>query len=169
VAGPARGRLRGVLVIVAAVLVAVVAAEAWYLLDEPSAGEHRPVVVGDLAARAVVDAAGQDITEIASTSYRNYDDQVDQATTLMTPEYAVDFRATAASLRQEFADSERETAARVVASAVVSATSTEVRALVFLDSQVSEHGSAPVTVPYRTLVTMERTGHGWLVSGIETR
>jgi aspartokinase-like uncharacterized kinase len=34
---------------------------------------------------------------------------------------------------------------------------------------VGERGAQPVTLPYRILVTMTRTGHGWLVSGIETR
>ena len=45
----------------------------------------------------------------------------------------------------------------------------QVQALLFLDQQVSEDGKAPVRVPYRTLVTMTHTAHGWLVSGIETR
>ena len=153
----------------ALVLAAAVAGEGWYLAAGPSAADDRPVAVGDLAARAVVDAAAQDVTEIASTSYRNYDEQVSQATTLMTPAFAASYRATAQSLRPTFLDRRREIAAKVVASAVVRATSHEVQALVFLDSQVSEEGGSPVTVPYRTLVTMTATDHGWLVSGIETR
>jgi hypothetical protein len=43
-----------------------------------------------------------------------------------------------------------------------------VQALVFLDSRVREQGGRPVRVPYRTLVTMTREGHGWLVSDIRT-
>ena len=136
---------------------------------EPDAGDDRPVVVGDLAARSVVDAAAQDLTEITSTSYQNYDEQVDHATTLMTPEFAAKYRATAASLAPTFADRRREIAAQVVASAVVRATGQEVEALVFLDSQISERGRDPVLLPYRTLVTMTKTDHGWLVSDIETR
>ncbi len=126
-------------------------------------------MVGDLAARSVVDAAAQDLTEITSTSYQNYDEQVDHATTLMTPEFAAQYRATAASLAPTFADRRREIAAQVVASAVVRATGQEVEALVFLDSQISERGRDPVLLPYRTLVTMTKTDHGWLVSDIETR
>jgi Mce-associated membrane protein len=153
----------------ALVLLAVLGLEAYYLLAAgPEAGDDRPVVVGDLTARAVVDAAAQDITEIASTSYRNYDEQVDQATTLMTPAYAADYRAAASSLAPTFAGRRREVAATVVASAVVRATDGEVQALVFLDSAVSERGGDPVRVPYRTLVTMTRSDHGWLVSDIET-
>jgi Mce-associated membrane protein len=161
---------RRVLGVAALVLVVLAGFEAFCLLGgTPDAGEDRPVVVGDLAARSVVDAAAQDLTEIASTSFRNYDEQVDQATTLMTPEFAAQYRATAASLAPTFQERRRETAAQVVASAVVRATDQQVQALVFLDSQVSERGGEPVTLPYRTLVTMTRTGHGWLVSDIQTR
>jgi Mce-associated membrane protein len=126
-------------------------------------------VVGDLVARSVVDAAAQDITEIASTSYRNYDEQVAQATTLMTPAFAEEYRATAASLAPTFQEREREIAAQVVASAVVRASDDEVRALVFLDTEVSEQGGEPMRLPYRTLVTMTKSDHGWLVSDIQTQ
>jgi Mce-associated membrane protein len=163
-----RGRL--VLGAAALLLLGVGGAETWYLTAEPfEASANRPVVLGDLAARSVVDEAAQSLTEIASTSYRNYDEQAEQATTLMTPEFAAQYRATADSLRPTFQEQEREIAAQVVASGVVRATDDEVQALVFLDSQVSEKGSRPVLLAYRTLVTMTRTDHGWLVSGIETR
>jgi Mce-associated membrane protein len=161
---------RRVLTVVALVLLGLAGLEVWYLLGGgPEAGDDRPVVVGDLTARSGVDAAAQDLTEIASTSYRNYDEQVDQATTLMTPEFATQYRATAASLAPTFAEQRREIAAQVLASAVVRATDQQVQALVFLDSRVSEGGGRPVRLPYRTLVTMTRTDHGWLVSNIETR
>jgi Mce-associated membrane protein len=162
--------VRRVLAVVALVLLGIAGFETFYLLrGGPDADADRPVVVGDLAARSVVDAATQDLTQIASTSYRNYDEQVDQAATLMTPEFATQYRATAASLAPTFAEQRREIAAQVVASAVVRATDQQVQALVFLDSQVSERGGEPVRLPYRTLVTMTKTGHGWLVSDIETR
>lgn len=161
--------MRRLLGAAAVVLLVVGILEVWYLVRGPAEPPDRPVVVGDLAARAAVDEAAQDLTEIASTSYRNYDDQVEQATSMMTPAYAEQYRVTARSLRPAFEQGEREVAAEVVASAVVSATQTRVQALVFLDSRVSEHGKPPVVLPYRTLVTMTRSGHGWLVSGIETR
>jgi hypothetical protein len=162
--------VRRVLAGLALVLVGLAGAEVWYLTaDQADASDHRPVVVGDLEARAVVDEAAQSLTEITSTSYRNYDAQVDQATTLMTPDFAKLYRATADSLRPTFLDRHREIAAQVVASGVVLATPDRVQALVFLDSRLSEQGSEPVTLPYRTLVTMTRNGHDWLVSGIETK
>ncbi len=154
----------------ATALVLLAGAEVWYLGNAPAAAtDERPVVLGDLATRAAVDAAAQDLTEIVSTSYRNYDEQVTQATTLMTPEYAEAYRHTAADLRAAFVDARQETAAEVVMSGVVTATPERVEALLFLDQQVSRDGGAPVSVPYRTLVTMTHTAHGWLVSGIETR
>ncbi len=154
----------------ATALLLLACGEVWYLGNTPAAAtDERPVVLGDLATRAAVDAAAQDLTEIVSTSYRNYDEQVTQATTLMTPEYAEAYRTTAAALRPEFQATHRETAAEVVVSGVVRAAPGQVQALLFLDQQVSEDGKAPVRVPYRTLVTMTHTAHGWLVSGIETR
>ncbi|MEO6510185.1 MAG: hypothetical protein ABIO16_04275 [Nocardioides sp.] len=164
----ARGRR--VLAVVALVLIGLVGAEVWYLAAGPSeASDARPVVLGDLEARAIVDEAAQSLTEITSTSYRNYDEQVVQATTLMTPAFAEVYRATADSLRPTFMDRKREIAAQVVASGVVRATSNQVQALVFLNSQLSEDGSKPITLPYRTLVTLTRSGHDWLVSSIETK
>lgn len=163
-------RGRQVLVVVALVLLGVLGAEVWYLAAGPSeASEARPVVLGDLEARAIVDEAAQSLTEITSTSYRNYDEQVAQATTLMTPSFAEIYRATAESLRPTFMDRKREIAAQVVASAVVRATSKQVQALVFLNSRLSERGSDPLVLPYRTLVTLTRSGHDWLVSSIETK
>jgi Mce-associated membrane protein len=162
-------RARQVLTTVAVVLLGLVGAEVWYLNAGPSAAEGRPVVLGDLEARAVVDEAAQSLTEITSTSFHNYDDQVEQATTLMTPEFAQTYRAAAESLRPTFLDRQREIAAQVVASGVVRATDDQVQALVFLDSRLSERGSEPLTLPYRTLVTMTRSGHDWLVSDIETK
>ena len=162
--------VRRMLAVVALVLLGVLGAQVFYLLGAaPDADDEHPVVVGDLSARSVVDAAGQDLTEIASTSYQNYDEQVEQATTLMTPEFATQYRATAASLAPTFQEHRREIAAEVVASAVVSATDDQVQALVFLDTQVSEQGSEPVRLPYRTLVTMTKVDHGWLVSDIQTQ
>jgi Mce-associated membrane protein len=158
-----------VLAVAAVVLLALVGAELWYLAAGPSESDARPVVLGDLEARAVVDEAAQSLTEIASTSYRNYDAQVAQATTLMTPDFAETYRASADSLRDTFSKREREIAAEVVASGVVRATSDQVQALVFLDSHLTEKGGQEVTLPYRTLVTMTRSGHDWLVSGIETK
>jgi hypothetical protein len=156
--------------VVALALAGLVGAEVWYVSAGPSeASASRPVVLGDLEARAVVDEAAQSLTEITSTSYRNYDEQVAQATTLMTPAFAEVYRATADSLRPTFMDRKREIAAQVVASAVVRATGNQVQALVFLDSRLSERGSEPVVLPYRTLVTLTRSGHDWLVSSIETK
>jgi Mce-associated membrane protein len=155
---------------VATALLLLACGEAWYLTHAPAeATDQRPVVLGDLATRAAVDAAAQDLTEIVSTSYRNYDEQVAQATTLMTPEYAETYRQTTADLRAAFVDARQETTAEVVLSGVVTATPERVEALLFLDQQVSRDGQPPVRVPYRTLVTMTHTEHGWLVSGIETR
>ena len=125
--------------------------------------EDRPVVVGDLAARSVVDAAAQDITEIASTSYRNYDEQVEQATTLMTPEFAARVprhgrlarprRSPSSVARSPHRSSRRPWCARPTSRSRRWCSSTP---------RSSERGGEPVTLPYRTLVTMTRAATaGW--------
>ena len=88
----------------------------------------------------------------------------------MTPEFAATYRATAASLRPDLPGAAaRDRRRRSSRRPWCAATDQQVQALVFLDSFVSEQGGEPVRLPYRTLVTMTKTGHGWLVSNIETR
>ncbi len=170
------GRLGGAgttITLVAAIvlLIGVAVAEGWYLWyrDEPTVSASRPVVTGEIAHRAAVEAAAQSTSEILSYGYRDFDAQVDQATSKMTDSFAEQFRDTAADIEPDFVASKTEIQFKVVASSVVRASSEQVEALLFLNQFVTENGEGTDVTPYRALVTVVHTDQGWLVSNIETR
>ena len=78
------GRTTTVLSACSLVLAAVVAAEALYLwgVDDPAPSAARPVVVGDIEARSVVETAAQDAAAIFTVSWDDYDGHLDRATAL---------------------------------------------------------------------------------------
>lgn len=171
-ATPARRHRTTVALLVAIVLlVGLAAGEGWYLWlrDGPVVSADRPVVTGKIAYRAAVDAASQDTEEILSTSYKNYDDQLQQATGRMTDSFAKRYRATVGDVRQQFLASRTELQVNVVAASVVRASSEEVQALLFLNQYVTRAGKHTAFTPYQALVTVVHTQHGWLVSAIDTR
>ena len=160
-----------VLVVVLLLLAAVAAGESWYLWlrDEPTVSASRPVVTGQLAHQAAVEAASSATEEILSTSYKNYDDQVDQATSKMTDSFAAEYRKTVDDIRADFVKAHTQLQVDVVASGVVRASSQQVQALLFLNQYVQKKGKDTTSTPYRALVTVVHTDHGWLVSDIETQ
>ncbi|MBI2244859.1 MAG: hypothetical protein HYU55_13315, partial [Nocardioides sp.] len=68
----------------------------------PTVSAARPVVTGELTHRAAVEAAARSTEQILSTSYENYDEQVDQATAKMTDTFAEQYRQTSAGIREKF-------------------------------------------------------------------
>jgi Mce-associated membrane protein len=167
------GSLRTTLVLVVALvlLTGVAAGESWYLWfrDEPVVSATRPVVTGEMAHRAAVEAATQDTEQILSTSYKNYDEQVDQATSRMTDAFAAQYRKTIGDIKDAFVAAKTELQVKVVGAGVVRASSEQVQALLFLNQYVSKAGKDTTFTPYRALVTMVHTDHGWLVSQIDTK
>jgi Mce-associated membrane protein len=169
---PASGlRTTLVLVIAIVVLVGVAAAEGWYLWmrDEPVVSAGRPVVTGQVAHRSAVEAASQAADEIVSTSYKNYDEQVDQAVGKMTDGFAAKYRQTAEDVRDQFVKAKKEVQVEVAAASVVRADESQVQALLFLNQYVTTDGKDTAYTPYRALVTVVNTDQGWLVSDIETK
>jgi len=172
-----RGRLLGsgrttvALLVALVVLVAVLAAEIWYVQfkDGPTPSATRPVVTGEIAHRAAVDAAAQSTTEILSYKYQDFDAEIEDATSQMTEPFAKEYRDTAAAVRQEFIENKTEQEVKVVGQSVVQASSEQVQALLFLDQYVVRAGQGTNVTPYRALVTMVHTDNGWLVSDIETQ
>ncbi|MGH3334812.1 MAG: hypothetical protein ACRDOZ_03260, partial [Nocardioides sp.] len=104
-----------------------------------------------------------------STSYKNYDEQVDQAVSKMDDEFADQYRQTAEDVRQEFLDAKKEVQVEVAAAGVVRASDNEVEALLFLNQYVTTDGKDTSYTPYRAMVTVVETEQGWLVSDIETK
>lgn len=169
------GRRRTIgLVAAIVVLLLVAAAEIFYLTrdDSETISAARPVVTGELTHRAAVEAAAQSTVEILSTSYEDYDEQVDEATAKMTDDFAEEYRATADGIRDRFVDQQTKLQFEAVGQSVVQASPEQVQALVFLNQYVEKVvDGEPRTdyAQYRALVTVVHTDHGWLVSDIETK
>ncbi len=169
------GRRTTIALLAAVVVLAVVGVgEIVYLVrgDTPTLSASRPVVTGELTHRAATEAAARSTEEILSTSYENYDEQVEQATAKMTDAFAEQYRETSAGIRDRFVASRTRLQVKAVAQGVVQASPAQVQALLFLDQYVEKtEGGKPRTDyrQYRALVTVVHTDQGWLVSNIETQ
>jgi Mce-associated membrane protein len=162
------------LVVAVVVLLLVGAGEIFYLVrdDTPTVSASRPVVTGELTHRAAVEAAARSTEEILSTSYENYDEQVEQAAAKMTDAFAAEYRQTSDGIRDQFVASKTKLQVKAVAQGVVQASPAQVQALLFLDQYVekTEDGQPRTDYrQYRALVTVVHTDQGWLVSNIETQ
>ena len=143
---------------------------------EPVVSASRPVVAGEVTHRAATDAAQRDIVEILTYNYKDFDERIDNATSLMTPAFAKQFRDTAQDVRADFVANKTQQLVKVRGTSVVRASDSQVQALLFLDQYVTKKGdqgrggAQPGTdyTPFRALVTMVRTDHGWLVDNINT-
>lgn len=136
-----------------------------------SVPSDRPVVADDLDVKAGVDAAAKAAQEIVAVDYTKFDDEVDKAADLMTARFAESYRTTTADIRSAFIANKTVVQATVVAQGVSTASRTRLQALVFLNQfvQRTRAGKAEtVATPYRVLVTMVNTNHGWLVDGLAT-
>ena len=160
---------------IAAVLLLIVGlVEVIYLVrdDTPTISAQRPVVTGTLTQRAAVDTAAKSTEEILSTSYEDYDHQIDQATSKMTDTFAEQYRQTADGIKDQFIAQRTKLQFKVVAQGVVQASPEQVQALLFLNQYVEKTvDGQPKTdiAQYRALVTVVHTDQGWLVSNIETQ
>jgi Mce-associated membrane protein len=154
----------------ALVLTAAVGAESWYLwgTSPPTPTAQRPVVVGEIDAQSVVDAAATDAAAIFSTTWRRYDAHVASVSALMTADMAGRYRTSATPVRSRVVADRTNTTARVAASGVVRADEDEVLALLFLDQRTTSRARPPSYAARRALVTMVHTDEGWLVANVQT-
>jgi Mce-associated membrane protein len=168
-----RGASRVTLALVAAIvlLVGVAAGESWYLWlrDDPVVSADRPVVTSEVATASAVDSAAKALKEVVATSWKDYAQQTEDATKLMTSEFAVEYRKTAEAVQADIVAGKTEVKVEVTHQGVVDASEEQVRALVFLTEYVTQHGKNLTLTPYRALVTVVNTDQGWLVSKIETQ
>lgn len=182
-------RVTRILLTVAAAIALVLIAEAtWAIVsemteDDPpettraaegeiAVPEGRPVQPTELAWQEGVEAAAKAAQKIVGRSFQNYDKEVEEATGLMTPDFAEEYRQTTTDVREEFVARKTTVDARVVGQGVVRANDTELQALLFIDSYVIRGGGDdPKTTrtPYRAVFTMINTDAGWLVDGIDTQ
>ena len=173
--GGRRGRRTTIALLVAIVLlVGVGIGELIYLNrdDTPTVSPARPVVVGDATRAEAVETAARSTEEILSTTYDNYDDQVQQATQKMTDAFAEQYQQTADGIRDRFIAQRTRLQVKAVGQSVVQASPAQVQALLFLNQYVEKTvDGQPKTdfAQYRALVTVVHTDHGWLVSSIDTQ
>lgn len=171
--GGGRGRTIA-LVVAIVVLLLLAVAEVVYLTreDTPTVSAEKPVVTGELAHRAAVEAAARSTVEILSTSYENYDEQIEQASPKMTETFAAEVRETAEGIREQFVDQQTKLQFEAVGQSVVQASPEQAKVLLFLNQYVEKVvDGEPRTdyAQYRALVTVVHTDQGWLVSDIETK
>jgi Mce-associated membrane protein len=167
-------RRASVVLVTLAVLLALAAGGlfTWDALRDnngPTTDPSVPVLMNSDDVTAGVAAAAKAAETIVSTSYQDYDKQVDEAAALMTDAFAKEYRQTAEDTKPDVVGAKAVIDARIVAQGVVRATRTEVRALVFLNQYVSKDGGDTTYTPYRALVTVVHTDRGWLVSGLDTK
>ncbi len=181
-------RLTRMLLIVAAVIAVVLVAEAaWAIVGEVSEDDppeavaaaegsiavpkDRPVLPTELVVQEGVEAAAKAAEKIVNRTFQGYDQEVDEATALMTDEFAAEYRQTTDDVRDEFIRRKTTVQVRVVGQGVVRANDTELQALVFLNQYVirakGEDAKTSYT-PYRALLTMVNTEAGWLVDDLQT-
>jgi len=155
----------------AALLLGLVLAEGWYawLRDVQQPTAERPVTVTDLVEATAVDAAQKSTAEILTTSWKDYDAQASQATSLMTDSFAAEYAQTSADIKAQFISTKTAVTYSVAWAGVYRASADQVQALLFLDQVVTKGNGGPTTTPYRALVTVVSTDRGWLVSDISTR
>jgi Mce-associated membrane protein len=130
------------------------------------------VVVGDATRAEAVRTAAQSTEEILSTSFEDYDAQVESAVAKMTGTFAEEYRQTSDGIRDRFLAQRTRLQVKAVGQGVVQASPEQVRALLFLDQYVEKRVDGEPTTDfaqYRALVTVVHTDHGWLVSDIETQ
>lgn len=184
----ARPRTTRVLIAVLALVTLALVAEFALLLvdrfgddDEPSTRvsdasglsvpKGRPVVIPALQWRDGVEAAAKAAQELVSVDYGKYDEEVARAVELTTDRYEQDYLKTIGDVKEQGIAQKLVVQASVVAQGVVRANRTRLEALVFLNQVVQrERDGKPETVvtPYRVLVTMVNTDHGWLVDRLDT-
>ncbi|WP_134738996.1 hypothetical protein [Nocardioides sp. 503] len=167
---PSSRRATSLLVAVIVLLAAVASAEAWYLWgdDDPVVSTGRPVVVGQVTAASAVDVAATSAKEISQWSYETYDEDTEADAALMTEEFASRFRKTKTDARERVLAAKTAVTAEVAMQGVVRASPEQVVALVYLDQSSTTDGKDSKFSQYMILVTVVRTGSGWLVSKMET-
>lgn len=181
---------RGLIAVLAVLVLLLALQAAWFVWhdarnDEASAAPQgrapgepidvpsgRPVVLSQRAVQEGVDAAAHAAETMFARDHEGYDEGVEQATTLMTDDFAEEYRQTMDDVKEEFIAKQTVVEVRVVAHGVVRANEAELEALIFLSQYVfrgeGEDATTAVT-PYRALLTMVHTDRGWFVDGVETK
>ncbi|GAB3860217.1 hypothetical protein GCM10028801_22630 [Nocardioides maradonensis] len=177
---------RGLVVVLAVLVVLLVLQGAWFLqhkLREPKTTAQdamgqvvvppgRPVVMNQSDVDQGVDEAAKDAVLLIKRDYRTYDADVAKGVDVLTSRFAPQFRSTTSDVKHDFIAAKTSVDAKVVAQGVVRANDTQLQALLFLDQYVTKGTGKQrrlTYTPYKVLVTMVHTDHGWLVDHLDTQ
>lgn len=185
---PRRGALSGagttkVLVglAVALLVVALVEAVTWAVAhytgsDEPQhvlsfsedyVVHDDPITVPMADWRDANDAAMKSVTEILNVSWKDYDQNLEDARKLITDRFEKEYASTTKDSRELFLKNKAEYDFAVVGTSVVEANPDEVATLLFLNQHVYKGAGkdrvGPEVYPVRVMVRMVRTDDGWLI------
>jgi hypothetical protein len=168
-------RTTAVLAALVGLLVLVVAGEIFYLAKDPlEPTDDRPVAVSELDTRLAVDDATRQLTEILEFTWRDYDEQTEDALSrIQDGKFKEEYEQTAEDTRVKVLEQKAEYSVEVLGSGVIEAGPDEVTTLVFLNQIVfrgqGKNRVGPEVYPFRIEVTTVRDGDRWLVSKITPR
>ena len=160
-----------ILVAVVVLLVGVLALQVAYLWgplqEDATVSSARPVLLDQAAERSAVDTAATAAVAFSARSFETYDEQVDAAASMMTDDFAKEFRQTTDDARAKFVEAQAQVTAEVAAQAVMTASERQVEVLIFLNQFTTKVDEDSVFTPFRLKVTLIDTEQGWLVSDVD--
>ncbi|KQZ70065.1 hypothetical protein ASD66_10325 [Nocardioides sp. Root151] len=134
---------------------------------EPYTVTKEPVKVPMADWRDATDSAVKSVTEILNVSWKDYDQNLDDASKYITDRFAKEYAATTKDTRDLFLKSKAEYDFAVVGASVVEAQPDEVASLLFLNQFVykgeGKQRTGPEIYPVRVMVRMVRTDSGWKI------
>lgn len=150
--------------------------------DPPATGATEPGATSDRAESAGADdsrpegarldqvrrAAVHAVEVVLSYDHRTLDADEQAAWSLMTEEYAEEFRASFSGVREEATRVQGSSRAVAIDSGVVSATADSVRVLVFVDRTLRSTAAQPSVSQIAPVVSMQRSGDAWRLADITT-
>lgn len=165
----ASGRLTVLLV----VLCLVLAAAAGVLWSRGESSAAAPAPSGALSSPSAAESALKEVPRLTervlSYGWQTLDDDVSKTGKATTTSFRQQYAATIAAVRARTVRDQVTVKAEAVASAVVSASSSRVVALVFVDQTTVARGAGNQRVDQnRVLVTVTRDAGEWRVSTMDT-
>lgn len=130
-----------------------------------------PIIVPMADWRDANDVAMKSVTEILNVSWKDYDQNLEDARKLITDNFEKEYASTTKDSRDLFLKSKAEYDFAVVGTSVVEATPDEVATLLFLNQYVykgeGKQRTGPEIYPVRVMVRMVRSDSGWLIDELK--
>lgn len=127
-----------------------------------------PEAVSDDDRSGAVDFAERAAVEVVDNDHERYDAEVDEATALMTEDYAKKYRTTSDGVAADYARDQIVVEAEVAGSGLVGIDPERATVLVFLNQVSTAVGRDPAAVPYRLSLSLVRVDGSWLLDEVMT-